>query len=295
MQQQLVEHSIQERELCFLQDLTRKLASREIDLAPFPDIYARIIRTLHDPDVSIQDVSRMVVAAPDLCVRILLLANSALLNRSGVKVTDLSIAVSRLGLSAVNNATVTLATKEVFDVPKGSSLSFMLNKTRMESVRVAAYSYLLSIRAGRVNDKHDAMLAGLLHNIGTHYMLSRAEEYPDLVSKEIIDSWGPGIGQALVSNWGFPESISSAIEKQNELLFVSEEEEEKEEEEETITLRDILVCAKLLSHAENGMEDTDVDYARIPACRKLDIDEENIPGMLEDYAEEVASFVSALH
>ena len=289
MQQQSLEHPIQERELCFLQDLTEKLASRELDLPPFPDIYARIIKTLHDPDVSIQDVSRIVVSAPDLCVRILLLANSALLNRSGVKVTDLNIAVSRLGLSAVNNATVTLATKDVFHVPKGSSLSFMLNKTRMESVRVAAYSYLLAMRAGMAAEKHNAMLAGLLHNIGTHYILSRAEEFPDLVSKEIIDSWGPGIGQALVSNWGFPESISSAIEKQNELLL-----ETGEEEEDAVELCDILVCAILLSHAENEMEDPNLDYARIPACRKLDISEETIPGILEDYAEEVASFVSAL-
>ena len=287
MQQQPLEQPIQERELSFLQDLTEKLASREIDLPPFPDIYARIIRTLHDPDVSIQDISRIVVAAPDLCVRILLLANSALLNRSGVKVTDLNIAVSRLGLSAVNNATVTLATKDVFQVTKGSSLSYMLNKTRVESVRVAAYSYLLAIRAGMASEKHDAMLAGLLHNIGTHYILSRAEEFPDLVSKEIIDSWGPGIGQALVSNWGFPESICSAIEKQNELQLESEDEEETE-------LRDILVCAIILSNVDNNGETPGVDYDEIPACRKLGISEETLPGILEDYEEEVASFVSAL-
>jgi len=287
MQQHSLEQHVQERELCFLRDLTEKLASREIDLPPFPDIYARIIKTLHDPDVSIQDVSRIVVAAPDLCVRILLLANSALLNRSGVKVTDLNIAISRLGLSAVNNATVTLATKDVFRVPKESSLSFMLNKTRLESVRVAAYSYLLAMRAGMMTEKHDAMLAGLLHNIGTHYILSRAEEFPDLVSKEIMDNWGPGIGQALVSNWGFPESICRAIEKQNELIPESEEEENNE-------LHDILICAILLSRVESDMEVPELDYDKIPACQRLDIDEQTIPKILEDYAEEVASFVSAL-
>ncbi|BAO43835.1 HDOD domain-containing protein [Thiolapillus brandeum] len=286
MQQQPQQQPILERELCFLQDLTAKLASREIDLPPFPDIYAQIIRTLHDPNISIQDVSRMLVAAPDLCVRILLLANSALLNRSGVKVTDLNIAVSRLGLSAVNSATVRLATKDVFQVPKGSSLSYMLNKTRVESVRVAAYSYLLAIRSGMGNDKHDAMLAGLLHNIGTHYILSRADEFPDLVSKEIMDNWGPGIGQALVSNWGFPESISAAIDKQNELLL--------ETEEDTPDIRDVIICAKLLSQAESGNEDLETDYSRIPSCRKLDIDESNVSEIIETYAEEVASFVSAL-
>ncbi|WP_456417571.1 HDOD domain-containing protein [Thiolapillus sp.] len=286
MQQQAQEQPLQERELSFLQDLTEKLATREIDLPPFPDIYARIIKTLHDPDVSLQDVSRIVVAAPDLCVRILLLANSALLNRSGVEVTDLGVAVSRLGLSAVNSATVTLATKDVFKAPKGSSLEYLLNKTRVESVRVAAYSYLLSIRAGLANEKHNAMLAGLLHNIGTYYILSRATDFPDLVSKDIIKNWGPGIGQALVDNWGFPETISTAIEKQNEINAPGEE--------DAIELREILICAILLSRASNNDADAGTDYDQIPACQLLDINSENISMIIEDYKEEVVSFISAL-
>ncbi len=286
MQQQPQEQQLQERELSFLQDLTEKLATREIDLPPFPDIYARIIKTLHDPDVSLQDVSRIVIAAPDLCVRILLLANSALLNRSGMEVTDLGVAVSRLGLSAVNSATVTLATKDVFKAPKGSSLEYLLNKTRVESVRVAAYSYLLSIRAGLAEEKHNAMLAGLLHNIGTYYILSRATDFPDLVSKDIIKNWGPSIGQALVQNWGFPESISAAIEKQNEMELPGNE--------DGIELREILICAILLSQAANNNADTGLDYDQIPACQMLDIDSENISLVIEDYKEEVLSFVSAL-
>ncbi len=286
MQQQAQEQSLQERELSFLQDLTKKLATREIDLPPFPDIYARIIKTIHDPDVSLQDISRIVVAAPDLCVRVLLLANSALLNRSGVKVTDLNVAVSRLGLSAVNSATVTLATKDVFKAPKGSSLEYLLNKTRLESVKVAAYSYLLSIRAGLAEEKHNAMLAGLLHNIGTYYILSRAADFPDMVSREIISRWGPSIGQALVDNWGFPESISVAIEKQEEIS--------ETREEDAIEIRDVLICAIQLSRISSDSADEDVNIDHIPACQALEIDSENALAIIEDYQEEVTSFVSAL-
>lgn len=286
MPQQALEQSLQERELSFLQDLTKKLATREIDLPPFPDIYARIIKTIHNPDVSLQEVSRILVAAPDLCVRVLLLANSALLNRSGVKVTDLGIAVARLGLSAVNSATVTLATKDVFMAPKGSSLEYLLNKTRLESVRVAAYSYLLSIRAGLTEEKHNAMLAGLLHNIGTYYILSRATDFPDMVSREIISRWGPGIGQALVDNWGFPESISTAIEKQEEIGQAGED--------DCIELRDVLICAILLSRISNNTADEEVDFDQIPACQALQIDAENVFAIIEDFQDEVTSFVSAL-
>ncbi len=286
MQQQHVDQNLQEREFCFLQDLTRKLASREIDLPPFPDIYARIIRTIHDPDVSLQDVSRIVVAAPDLCVRILLLANSALLNRSGIKVTDLNIAVSRLGLSAVNSATVTLATKDVFKAPKGSSLEYLLNKTRMESVKVAAYSYLLAIRAGLREEKHNAMLAGLLHNIGTYYILSMAGDFPDLVSNDTLKQMGPGISQVLVENWGFPESISTAIERQDEIELARDEDIDE--------LRDILICAILLAREANNTATEETDYDRIPACQALNINSENVPQIIEEYREEVSSFVSAL-
>ena len=286
MQEQAAEQRLQERELSFLQDLTHKLATREIDLPPFPDIYARIIKTIHDPDVSLQDVSRIVVAAPDLCVRILLLANSALLNRSGMKITDLNVAVARLGLSAVNSATVTLATKDVFQAPKGSSLEYLLNKTRTESVKVAAYSYLLAIRAGLLSEKHNAMLAGLLHNISTYYILSKAVDFPDMVSKEVLNQWGPGISQVLVENWGFPENISSAIEKQQDI--------ESAGEEEASVLHDILICAILLARESNNEADDDIDYDQIPACQALQINTENVLQIIEDCREEVSSFVSAL-
>jgi len=70
--------------LDFLNDFAADLSSRDIELPPFPDVYSRILGALNDPDLSLDRLAKMVTAAPDLCVRILLLANSALYNRAGV-------------------------------------------------------------------------------------------------------------------------------------------------------------------------------------------------------------------
>jgi len=275
--------------LDFLKDFATQLTSRDIDLPPFPDVYARILNALNDPDLSMDQLARVITAAPDLCVRVLLMANSALLNRAGVEVTDINVAVSRLGVSAVRSAAVSLATKEVFDIPKGSHLSRQLDQLRSASVRTAAFAYAMANRAGLSKMKDNAMLAGLLHNVGSFYILSKADRYPEFAEEEVLQNWGPGIGYAIVENWGFPEELAKAIEEQDSL---------EASECESIDLRDLLIVSKWLAGLTEGEtpESTgcEEECEKIPAFAKLDVNSRNLSQVLGDIGEEVESFVSAL-
>ena len=274
--------------LDFLKDFAAQLIRRDIDLPPFPDTYARILSALNDPDLSMDQLARVITAAPDLCVRILLLANSALLNRAGVEVTDINVAVSRLGISAVRSAAVSLATKEVFDIPKDSPLYRQLDQLRAASVRTAAFAYALANRAGLPHMKDNALLAGLLHNVGCFYILSKADSFPEFTKEEAIQNWGPGIGYAIIENWGFPEELAKAVENQGAVAESSPGEAD---------LRDLLIVGKHLARI------TDEDQAesvpgeacgKIPACAKLGIDDASIARVLQEINEEVESFISAL-
>jgi HD-like signal output (HDOD) protein len=273
----------------FLKDFADQLVSRDIDLPPFPDVYARILNALNDPDLSMDQLARVVTAAPDLCVRILLLANSALMNRAGVEVTDINVAVSRLGVSTVRNAAVALATKEVFDIPKGSSLQLKLDQLRAASVKTAAYAYALANRAGLISLKDNAMLAGLLHNVGSFYILSKADKYPEFAEEAVMQSWGPSIGYAIIENWGFPEELAKAVEEQDILEATHLDPSD---------LRDLLIVGKRLARfSEQEEMETQVleeDGKQIAAFGKLDINADNLERVLEEIGEEVESFVSAL-
>lgn len=275
--------------LDFLKDFADQLVSRDIDLPPFPDVYARILNALNDPDLSMDQLARVVTAAPDLCVRILLLANSALMNRAGVEVTDINVAVSRLGVSAVRSAAVALATKEVFDIPKGSSLQLKLDQLRAASVKTAAYAYAMANRAGLAPLKDNAMLTGLLHNVGSFYILSRADRYPEFAEEEVMQSWGPSIGYAIIENWGFPEELAKAVEEQDTLDTYHFGDP---------NLRDLLIVGKRLARFSDQEDaetlELDEECAQIDAFDKLGISSDNVKEVLEEIQEEVESFVSAL-
>ena len=77
--------------------LAVELAGEKIDLPSFPDIAVRVRKALSSDDVLIENVVRVISAEPALAARLLQLANSAALNASGKRLTDLRTAVSRIG------------------------------------------------------------------------------------------------------------------------------------------------------------------------------------------------------
>ncbi|WP_457673507.1 HDOD domain-containing protein [Thiolapillus sp.] len=275
--------------LDFLQDLAAQLSSRDIELPPFPDVYTRILGALNDPDLSMDQLARMVTAAPDLCVRILLLANSALYNRAGVEVVDIGVAVSRLGVSAVRNATVSVATREMFDCPRSSPIWEKLERLRSTSVLTAAYACALADHAGMKEARDDAMLTGLLHNVGHFYILTKSRQFPEFVEEISMEQWMPGVGCALIENWGFPEEIARAVDVQNDPDVTHFG---------PANLADILKVAKLFVRMADADDPevvvAEIDWPHSPEFKKLDIHAGNVLDLYNGFEDEVQLFTSVL-
>ncbi len=275
--------------LAFLKDFANQLNTREIDLPPFPDAYARILAALDDPELSMDQLAKVITGAPELCVRILLMANSALMNRSGVEVTDLNVAVARLGAAAIRNAAVSLATRELFETSPDSPWYHQLDAIHTAAITTAAVAYAMAARAGLARARDNAMLSGLLHNVGNLYILSKAEAYPQLANREAMENWGPGIGRAIIENWGFPEEIAEAVEYQDVREAC---------QPGPADLRDLLVVSKRRAELRLRQPGDDADFlaewAQAPAFRKLEVSPLNAELVLEEIAEDVESFLGAI-
>ncbi len=82
------------------------------------------------------------------------------------------------------------------------------------SIRAAAASRLLARQSARVSPDQ-ALLAGLVHDLGAFYMLYRSAQYeelrlrPDTV-KYLILQWHESIGVSLLDALGVPEEIVNA-------------------------------------------------------------------------------------
>ena len=274
----------------FVKTLGQELSHQEFDIPPFPDIAIKIREAMSDPNVSIDKIARIIVADPVLTTRLVRMANSALLRRGTIEITDVKTALSRIGLELVRNTVVSMALDTTFKAPAGSILHERIDAVRKHSSHVAALAYILARRQPDFEHAEDAMLAGLLHDIGKFYILNRVQDFPDLFDDpqqldELLAGWHTGVGKAIVESWGFPVSIAEAVDEHESL---------ERNHYTSPDIADVVLVANLIDNIKDLAEDEMPDFASIPACKRLRISYEAIRKILEESAEEISSMESAL-
>ena len=274
----------------FVKRLGEELARNDFDLPPFPDTALRVREALSDPDVSIDTLSSIVLSEPALTARLLRMANSAMMRRGPLEITDVKTAMSRVGLDMVQNAAVSLAANEAFQVADGSPLREHLDKTRKHSIKVCAVAYALAKRVKISGKPDEAMLAGLLHAIGKFYILTRADDFPELFANAealegLLNEWHTGVGRAIVESWGFPEEIVDAVDE-HELL--------DREKLGQADIADIVIVANLLANADEEQTTEQLELDQLPSVLRMKIDGETVWNLMQESDEEIRSMTQAL-
>ena len=274
----------------FVRQLARALSDGSFELPAFPDVALRVREALNDADVSVDKIARIVLSEPVLSARLLRIANSAMMRRGSLEVTDVRMAISRLGFEMVRNTAVSLAVDSAFKPPAHGPLRRQIENTRRHSVRVAVLSYVLAKRLADGVKPDEAMLTGLLHAIGRFYILMRAEAFPELfehpdVLEGLLHDWHPGVGRAIVEAWGFPDGIAVAVDE-HEVL--------DRDHAGRADVADIVLVANLLARRDGAGGVTQPDMASIPACVKLKIDEQGGLRVVAESEEEIRSMSQAL-
>ena len=134
----------------------------------------------------------MVSAEPSLVVRLLQLANSAALNPSGRRLTELRAAITRIGFNMARSATIAFAMSQLRRAD-ASRARKPFNELWRTSTQVAAVSFVVAKRLTKVNAEL-ALLAGMLHTVGKLYLLTRAARFPELLNDATVY---PALVQAL--------------------------------------------------------------------------------------------------
>src|SRR3569832_90722 len=126
--------------ITFVQALASELSGGKIELPGFPHIVMRVQRVLGDENADTARIVKVLGSEPVLASQIVRMANSAALNASGVLVTDLRTAVSRVGLDTVRSATIAFAVRQLRDAPILKGLEAPLGMLWKRSVLVASLS-----------------------------------------------------------------------------------------------------------------------------------------------------------
>jgi HD-like signal output (HDOD) protein len=203
----------------FLKELSAELASGDVRLPSFPDIAQRVQRALEDPRATPVQVARVIGIDAALAARVLRLANSAFLNPSAKPITELQQAVNRLGHQLVRCTAVSFALQQMNAGDGVAALRPQLQELWRKGTLVASIAYVLA-RETRAANPDEALVAGLMHNIGSLYIAVRAHQHgavlgADDAATRVLGNGHPRIAGAILGHWKFAPSIVSAVSNQN--------------------------------------------------------------------------------
>ena len=270
----------------FHAELLDDLEHNRLVLPTLPEVALRVRDVADDENSSISDLVKIIVSDPALSARIIQVANSPLL-RGSTQIDSVEMAVARMGNTTVRNCVNSLIVQQIFQ-PTTEVTDRLFRKFWEHSTEVAAISHALASFARLKPDQ--AMLAGLVHDIGALPIIKYAEDLPELLEQEqvladIISELHTTIGTALLSKWEFPQEIINVAAKHEELT---------RDPGGKPDLVDVVIAANLQSYFGKDHRLATVPWNTVPAFARLGLDTEVSVIDMEDTGESIKDIQAAL-
>ena len=271
----------------FVSELAKEVSSGKVELPSFPDVAVRVRKVLADEAVANDQIARIVGSDAGLAARVLTLANSAALNRTGRSVGDLKTAINRIGHNNVRTAAVSFAIAQLRRASELRNIAPDLERVWKEATLVAALAYSIGSRC-QIN-ADESMLAGLLHNVGKLYILARANRHANLFRDpaslaQVLRDWHANVGKAIVENWGFPDHIAEAIgEHENIERMVGQAD-----------VADVLTVAAMAAGFMGHEVDFELNMQGVKAFSRLGLDNAKCADIMQNCGDEISALRSAL-
>jgi HD-like signal output (HDOD) protein len=273
----------------FVQALASELSRGTVDLPAYPDVAIRVRQVLAADNVTNDQIAKVITSDAGLAARMLALANSAALSRGGRPQTDLRLAITRVGHDNVRSAALAYALAQIRAAQSLTHIRADLALLWAKSTLVAATARVLAVRT-RAASADEALLAGLLHNVGCVYILARADRHATFLThaearNAVMREWHAHIGKAIAQNWGLPEHVAEAIGEQDTVDRL---------EAGRRDLLDVLFVAVRAAEFESDRDGLELALAEAPAFQRLALDRGVLLDALQESGEEIAGLRSAL-
>ena len=274
----------------FLQLLKQDLENETLVLPTFPDVAIKAREAADNENTTAVELAKIINTDTALSARLLKVANSPLF-RARNKIENIQIAITRMGNRVVRNLIMSITVEQMFKA-RSQVMAERFKKAWEHSIHVAAFSRVLAISSPHL-DPEQAMLAGLIHDIGVLPILLEAEKHDYFIGNpraldKIIDELHTDVGRLIVEHWDFPESLTEVV-WEHENLFRDPQAE--------ADYSDIVLVANLQTPSRENHKNNQDDWSLIPAFKKLrldhDVDVIEIEGVPEKIEEVEEIFITA--
>jgi len=247
----------------FFSELKQAVESDQIILPTLPEVALKIRDAVENENTSAQQIADTLTQDASLSARLIQVSNSPLY-RSRNPIEDLQMAVTRLGIRMVRDLVISLAMKQIYQATS-DVLDEHFRSSWTTAVEVAAICRMLAITVPSINPEQ-ALLAGLVHNIGSLPILVKAEDDDDLFNDsgalgDVIEQLQSRVGVLILETWNFGEAMTDVVKHAHNFTY---------DHEGTADLVDLVQVALL----QGGHIKEDIDWDKVPAFKKLGMDTE---------------------
>ncbi|QEP44050.1 HDOD domain-containing protein [Ectothiorhodospiraceae bacterium BW-2] len=249
-----------------IEQLKRDFNRGEIDLPAIPELTFRIRTRLYEEEVNFNSAARLIQLDASLTTRLIHIANSANF-RGSTKTTDCRSAIVKLGLKFTRNLVTSIALKHAYQRNRHAVISRLVKQAWYQSCKVGAICHVLAYSCTSV-DAESAMLAGMIHNIGTLPLVRYLEKHPRLIDqnklRKISEQQKGQLGAMLLKFWKFDPIFVDVPNRCANPLYDSGG--------EYPDLADLVLIAKI--HAMMSESNRDIllkDLDMMPAYHRLSI------------------------
>lgn len=247
----------------FFNELKSAVESDQIILPTLPEVALKIREAVESENTSAQQVAETLTQDASLSARLIQVSNSPLY-RSRTPIEDLQMAVTRLGIRMVRDLVISLAMKQIYQATS-DVLDEHFRRIWNTSVEVAAICRMLATTVPGVNPEQ-ALLAGLIHNIGSLPILVMAEDDNELFNDgealgQVINELQGRVGILILETWNFGDAMIDVVKHAHNFSY---------DHEGGADLVDLVQISLL----QGGHIETDIDWSDVPAFAKLGMDTE---------------------
>ena len=227
----------------------------ELRVPSLPDVALRL-RSALQKEIGIADAVKIINLDPVISSKLIQVVNSPLYRTLNPAASSFD-AVNRLGLKTTQNLATSISLNNLFK-SADKRLHEKIRGVWKQSIHVASLSYVLAVISGRLN-ADEALLAGLIHNIGCLPVITFAENfdknaYSEQELDQTITVLQSLLGVSMLKKWHFPVNLQQIPIQITNWYY---------DDGNTLQLNDIVLLAKF--HSQLGT----VQMQKLPPLNTL--------------------------
>ncbi|MDH5633718.1 MAG: HDOD domain-containing protein [Gammaproteobacteria bacterium] len=271
----------------FIAEIIQLARSNNLKLPTLPEVATKVRKAIDSEDVGADQIAKIISTDAALSARLLQVANSPVY-RGSTQIDSVKIAVARLGNKVVRTMAISLVMQQLFQT-KYPQLKKRMEQLWDHGTRVAAISSVLAKKFTKL-PPDEALLAGLIHDVGALPIINQAESYPvvansDHLLDDAITRLHCPIGRLVLEAWKLPP----------ELVAVASEHEKLDRQIEKPDLVDVVTVANLHSYIGIDSERlANINFTELPAMQRLGMDADAAIAMMEEAKTEIAEMQGVL-